>query len=161
MLWIRPRTKDDRGNASRVANHADLKTAGISLSQLALPLPGGKEYTTRKQMTKHHWSSLIAFLGPIPSCLGVLILAQSLRITAVPIILTLVLGSIAFCWWFSINLWLWIYRARFVRAICPTGRCVRCLYDMSRCPIEDDDCRICPECGSAWKVSLAEPRLSL
>ena len=123
MIWIKPRTTDDRGQPSRVANHADLKAAGISHWELGLPLPGGKEFTTKKQATKHHWSSLIVFIGP--------------------------------------TVWLWVFSSRFANAIRPTGRCVRCLYDMSQCPIEDDDCRICPECGSAWKIELAQPRLSL
>lgn len=160
MLWIRPRTLDDRGKPSRVANHADLKAAGISHSQLGLPLPGAQDFTLKKQPTKHHWSSLIAFLGWIPASVCVLIIASFLRITSFPIIAALIVAGIVFCWWLSITLWLVLFAPQFIRAIRPTGRCVRCLYDMSSCPIEPDDCRICPECGAAWKVALAEPRLN-
>lgn len=115
----------------------------------------------KKQATRHHWSSLIAFLGWIPASVCVLILASFLQINLQSIIIALLVASVAICWWLSINLWLFLFAPQFIKAIRPTGRCVRCLYDMSRCPIEDDDCRICPECGSAWKIKLAQPRLSL
>lgn len=161
MIWIKPRTTDDRGQPSRVTNHADLKAAGISHWELGLPLPGGKEFTTKKQATKHHWSSLIVFIGPIPTFVTVLLLSKLLRIQSTPIILTMLAAGMVFFWWLSITVWLWVFSSRFANAIRPTGRCVRCLYDMSQCPIEDDDCRICPECGSAWKIELAQPRLSL
>ena len=161
MFWIRPRTTDDRGKPSRVANHADLKAAGIPLSLIGLPLPGGKELTTKKQPTKHHWSSLIAFLGPIPTFVAVVFLSKIFRIQSTPVILTMLALGVVFFWWVSINVWLWVFARRFVKAIRPTGRCVRCLYDMTRCPTEDDDCRVCPECGSAWKIELAQPQLTL
>ncbi len=115
----------------------------------------------KKQATRHHWSSLIAFLGWIPASVCVLILASFLQINSQSIIIALLVASVAICWWLSTNLWLFLFAPQFIKAIRPTGRCVRCLYDMSQCPIEDDDCRICPECGSAWKIELAQPRLSL
>lgn len=160
MIWIRPRTIDDRGQLSRVANHADLKAAGISLSHLGLPKPGAKEFTTAKQATQHHWSSLIVFVGPIPTFVCVVVVAKYFQIRSTPVILSAIVAGVISFWWLSINFWLKLFASRFVKAIRPTGRCVRCLYDLSGCPVEPDDCRVCPECGSAWKVTLAKPRLT-
>ena len=31
-------------------------------------------------------------------------------------------------------------------------RCDACGYAIDRLPVEDDGCRVCPECGAAWRV---------
>lgn len=36
------------------------------------------------------------------------------------------------------------------RAMLGLLRCPSCGYDLSRSPVEEDGCRHCPECGSAW-----------
>lgn len=38
------------------------------------------------------------------------------------------------------------------------GVCLCCLYDMTKSPVEEDGCTICPECGAAWKVGGADGR---
>lgn len=34
-----------------------------------------------------------------------------------------------------------------------TPRCLGCRYDLSGLNIEPDGCRVCPECGGAWRVA--------
>lgn len=42
-------------------------------------------------------------------------------------------------------------RSRWIEA----SRCPACSYHMEGVPIEADRCRVCPECGGAWKVDEA------
>lgn len=160
MIWIRAKVLDDRGNPSRVANHADLKAAGVSLSRIGLPKPGLQQFTTKGKATRHHWSSLIPVLSLIPIVVIAEAISRSLNVRSTPVLLCMLGTGIAFSWWLSINIWLKLFATRFVDALRPTGRCPSCLYELTRCPVEPDDCRVCPECGSAWKLTLAKPRLT-
>lgn len=37
------------------------------------------------------------------------------------------------------------------RVVVAEGVCARCQYPLSECPVEADGCRVCPECGCAWR----------
>ncbi|MCA9277625.1 MAG: hypothetical protein H6815_02415 [Phycisphaeraceae bacterium] len=37
------------------------------------------------------------------------------------------------------------------RIVIAEGLCARCYYPLAQCPIENDVCRVCPECGCAWR----------
>jgi len=161
MIWINPRTTDDRGQPSRVANHMDLRAVGISLSDLGLPPPGRMYYIRKGRRGDHHWSNIVGLLGALSSIMFVLYLINRYTFLSGQMAILFIVTFVAIFWWLTIAIWLKSFSQQFSRAIRSTGRCARCLYDLSRCPIEDDDCRICPECGSAWKVELAQPRLSL
>lgn len=39
------------------------------------------------------------------------------------------------------------------RAIAATGLCASCGYRIGDLPVEADGCRVCPECGAAWRPS--------
>lgn len=45
------------------------------------------------------------------------------------------------------------YRGLIVDAVLQAGRCPSCRYDLRAIPEADDRCRICPECGAAWRIA--------
>jgi len=47
---------------------------------------------------------------------------------------------------------LWrVWGRKAVRAVPQSARCRACGYDLSGLKIEADGCRVCPECGGAWR----------
>ncbi len=38
------------------------------------------------------------------------------------------------------------------RGLIAIGCCPSCGYDLLKLPVEDDGCRVCPECGAAWRL---------
>lgn len=49
---------------------------------------------------------------------------------------------------------------RLARWYVRAGYCASCAYDLTATPAEADGCRVCPECGSAWRANqdAAGPR---
>lgn len=47
-------------------------------------------------------------------------------------------------------------RARVVRSLTRAGICPGCGYSLAELEPETDGCRVCPECGGAWRRSSAE-----
>lgn len=45
----------------------------------------------------------------------------------------------------------------FVRAALRVHRCPGCVYDLSTIAAQDDGCRVCPECGAAWRDRRPRP----
>jgi hypothetical protein len=45
-------------------------------------------------------------------------------------------------------------RRRHARALSTQGRCGACGYDLAHTRAADDNCRVCPECGAAWRMRL-------
>jgi hypothetical protein len=43
-------------------------------------------------------------------------------------------------------------RETVVEALLSERRCASCVYDLSTISPEPDGCRVCPECGAAWKL---------
>lgn len=44
-------------------------------------------------------------------------------------------------------------RLRFTRLVLEQGHCPSCGYALADIPAADDGCTVCPECGSAWRIS--------
>ncbi|MCC7388765.1 MAG: hypothetical protein IT431_08340 [Phycisphaerales bacterium] len=47
------------------------------------------------------------------------------------------------------------FRHRYERVRILPPACLACLYELSGLTTEPDGCTICPECGAAWRLSLA------
>jgi hypothetical protein len=45
------------------------------------------------------------------------------------------------------------FRRAAVRRILGLGLCAGCAYELSGAPAGADGCRVCPECGAAWRVA--------
>jgi hypothetical protein len=45
---------------------------------------------------------------------------------------------------------------RFAGRLLRAGLCVCCDYHLAAVPPEPDGCRVCPECGAAWKLPDAD-----
>lgn len=47
----------------------------------------------------------------------------------------------------------WFQAERYRDAYLRIGLCPSCGFDMSAAPPEPDGCRVCPECGGAWRMA--------
>jgi multisubunit Na+/H+ antiporter MnhF subunit len=66
------------------------------------------------------------------------------------IVLVGVIGTVVLCWW------LWRGNTRAAAAIrrCVTwGACPSCGYPLAASKVEADGCRVCSECGAAWRAA--------
>jgi hypothetical protein len=49
----------------------------------------------------------------------------------------------------------WEERSRLRSGYLAAGHCPSCDYPLGECGIAADGCRVCPECGAAWKLASA------
>jgi hypothetical protein len=63
------------------------------------------------------------------------------------------MGVLAVVWVLRVRL----RRPRLLREMIDLGRsdcrCSACTYDLIACAAQDDGCRVCPECGGAWRIT--------
>jgi hypothetical protein len=63
---------------------------------------------------------------------------------------------VALATWWLVGSWA-MARWRMLRisdALLASGRCACCGYALVALRREDDDCRVCPECGAAWRIFM-------
>ncbi len=166
-------TLDDRGRRARLAPRANEEESG-SGSEKGLPLeleqatlsqrgssPTGKAgtFTVFVRVGSIPW--LLFVVPAILLVLGILILAVLLLARALyvrPAILAIgVAGSLYVLWWvYRLTLRKWRLRQRAGRVVAQwlkTGRCASCGYSLQVIAVEQDGCKVCPECGAAWNLA--------
>ena len=148
---------DDRGKQVRLIQQRKLGT----FPGVPSPIP----LAVRERMHMHgheiQWSREVL----IPLVIGLIVAAMwgglwfylapraTNLLPAAPVIRGLVIGLVP-----SLPLPFVMYvmihagRKQVARLVTRYGYCASCGYALTKLPVDEDSCTVCPECGSAWKV---------
>lgn len=143
---------DARGQSVPIATLSQIKRAGVSRHELRLPNECASEYTKRFESTQHHWTALIAFLGVFPAFLIPVRIAQMKAGLPPYVFLVLFISLVALFVLIAKLLWRQLFADRFVDTLKRHRYCPSCVYDLTRVPSQHDNCKVCPERGSAWHI---------
>ncbi|RNC81486.1 MAG: hypothetical protein ED559_06750 [Phycisphaera sp.] len=143
---------DARGQRVPIATIGQIRKAGVSPQHLRLPKECASKYTERFESTQHHWTALIAFLGVFPAFLIPVRIAQMKPGLPPYVYLIIFISLVVLFVMVAKLLWRQLFADRFVDTLKRHRYCPSCIYDVSGVPLEQDNCRVCPECGSVWHI---------
>lgn len=150
-----PTIRDDRGKRVPLALEQGLGTSASrrlrEASKLPAPRPTpGEVLEALGRGLLMAAVSLAAMLGPVWFMITRGVGGRVLRVGSF-------LAGVGVLLWLTI----WLARGtsvrRRARILRSAGLCASCGYDLDDVPAQEDACRICPECGSAWRASPSAP----
>ncbi|MBX3406620.1 MAG: hypothetical protein KF869_07635 [Phycisphaeraceae bacterium] len=152
------RSPDDRGRLVKVIPAYQLGGAGV----FWCPLPRETRILVQGQLQRGPWTEyylpfvalLVLWLIIFSSSSGAMIwFIRSTR--SLPWFLSILPGLLIPVSMFPFMYWaMWRMRARVARLIVLDGCCATCGYALDGVEPASDGCTVCPECGSAWNLSI-------